>query len=267
MEFMQFNLNLVNFDASTGRSMSPAGSRWVLRWVLRCALPAMAVLLLSCAPRAARADDFKVISPAVVAGERELEAQADTAWNAGARAQHEDTLKLAAGYGVAESWFTELELEWERAPGGPLARSATAWENVLQLTEPGRYWLDAGLFAELEAAAQPHVPNVLVLGPLLQKQAGRMLVTLNALLQHDFGADAAPGSRAAYAGQLRWLLSGSLQPALEAFGEPHEQRAGPAVLGTLHLGRAGLAYELGYLAGLTRDAPKHTLKASLELEF
>ena len=224
-------------------------------------------LLVTVVPRA-RAEEFHVRSPIVEPGEAELEVRGAEEWSRGQRASREDTAVLAAGYGVTERWFTELELEWERPPGGRLQRTAAAWENVVQLTPQGRYWLDAGLYAAVEAAAQRDQPDVLAVGPLLQKQVGRLLATLNLIAERQAGSHADGVVRGTYAWQARWLIHEPLEPGLEGFGEPHEQRAGPVLFGTLPVGHASrLRYELGYLAGLTRDTPDHTLKAALELEF
>lgn len=227
-----------------------------------------ASLALSALPRIAHADEFTVYPPTVEPGERELELKGATEWDAGQRAAHEDTGVLAAGWGVTERWFSEIELVWQRPPGGRLARSVTEWENVLQLTPQGAYWLDAGLLGEVEVPTQSGEPRVLELGPLLQKQSGHLLTTVNLKAASEFGSNAHAGVWGEYAGQVLWLRASGPEPGLEAFGEPHEQRAGPVLLGRAHLGgRRTLRYELGYLASLTATTPDHTLKAQLELEF
>src|SRR3546814_13151140 len=57
---------------------------------------------------------------------------------------------LDFGYGVNDRWVTELVLKYDdAAPGGNGQLSEFEWENVLVFTEPGRGWLDAGLYAAL----------------------------------------------------------------------------------------------------------------------
>lgn len=241
--------------------------RWAARVSLAVALVGSAAALPGL-QRPARADEFTVYSPTVVRGEKELELKGATEWDTGQRSTREDTGVVAAGYGLTERWFSEVELKWRRPPNGALQRSTTEWENVLQLTPQGEYWLDAGLMAEVEAAAQSGQPNAVELGPLLQKQSGHLLATVNLKAATEFGSNAASGVHGEYAGQLLWLRASGPELGLEAFGEPHEQRAGPVLYGRVRLGRAGtLRYDVGYLAALTSTTPDHTLKARLELEF
>lgn len=235
--------------------------------VLAVVLLAGSVALPNCV-RPARADEFTVYSPIVEQGERELELKGATEWDAGQRAAREDNAVVAVGAGFTEHWFSEVELYWQRVPGTGLQRSATSWENVLQLTPQGEYWLDAGVLGEMEAAARSGQPSTVELGPLLQKQRGHLLAIVNLKAASQFGSNAASAVWGEYAGQLRWLRASGPELGLEAFGEPHEQRAGPVVYGRVRLGgRANLRYEVGYLAALTASTPDHTLKARLELEF
>src|SRR3546814_3587134 len=118
----------------------------------------------------------KVYRPFAVAGETEVEFRGGYE-DADSGANPYQTV-LDFGYGVNDRWVTELVLKYDdAAPGGNGQLSEFEWENVLVFTEPGRGWLDAGLYAVL---AYDNVDDdwVIEAGPLLEKQVGYELYNL-----------------------------------------------------------------------------------------
>ena len=176
-------------------------------------------------------------------------------------------------------WEPELELELHRAPGGDLKYDATTLENTFQPFEQGEHWLDLGFFAELSRAQNHGDPDASTFGPLLQKQIGSTLHTMNLLLTKEFGSSAATGTVFDYAWQSKWLWKTELEPGFEIFGEPGKvghfgrvgdqaHRAGPILSGAFVLPQAGkIKYEVGYLVGLTDAAERGVAKLQLEYEL
>lgn len=211
---------------------------------------------------------FEVHSPVVVQHEVEAELSAASVSNAA----REDIAALELAYSPTAFWSTEVELAYERsnAPGEDPAfrHEATAWENVLQLTEQGAHFVTVGLFAEYEWAAMQGHPNEAAFGPLLQAELGRTVNTLNLLAERQVGANAGDDTEVSYAWQTRWRLFTAADPGFEVFGGEDQQLAGPVVLGSFHPGFVRrLKYDVGYLAGLNDESPNRVVKARLELEF
>ncbi len=226
----------------------------------------MALMLLSI-PGQARAG-FTVDSPIVHSQETEVELHVSSQWNGSRTGSREDEYVVAAGHGFTDIWFSEIELEFEREPGGKVVHEATSWENTFQLTPQGKYWLDAGLLLSYEAAGEKEHPDKIEVKGLFQKQWGKLEHTLNLTLEREVGVNADDKTEPAYAWQSRWLLSQRFEPGFEVFGSEDDLRAGPMFRGAVRVRqRSVLVYELGYLHGLTTKTPQHTLKGTLELEF
>ncbi len=225
----------------------------------------------------------KVFMPLVVAGEGEVELRGqEERFNGGSTGSRTTAARSTAelGYGVNDHWFTELEFEFERERGtGETEHTATAWENVFAAPQ-GRYWLDLGAFAELEFGQTPDEPSrTLIAGPILQKQWGATLHTVNLFLRGESGgARADPNVNLMSAWQSRWLLSLPFQPGFEIYAEPGDVRhtlppseqvvlGGPVLFGKFLLpSRFAVRYEAGVLFGQTKAAPQQTAKWMVEVE-
>ncbi|MGA9422403.1 MAG: hypothetical protein WBW61_08560, partial [Rhodanobacteraceae bacterium] len=85
-----------------------------------------------------------VYTPIVDYREWELELKSGVQdW--GDRERGENAYKIDVGYGVAPRWFTELVAEYTRTPGTAGRVEEYEWENIIQMTEHGEHWLDAGV--------------------------------------------------------------------------------------------------------------------------
>lgn len=236
-------------------------------------------LLCAVAPRPARAlsaEELNIYSPAVAGHERELEART---FAAGKGADREQGYDFSAGYAPTDFWETEFYEVLHRAPGMPLAAASVVWENRFQLADTGRYWLDPGVIVEAELPQQAGNPNEFQLTPLLEKQVGADVFTLNAPLEWQSGPGFTGGTDVLYAARVERLMNPYASPAVEFFGEPgvvgnwrrasrQNHQAGPAVYGTLRGdSRRALNYSAAALFGLTPAASDWTLVTRLELEF
>lgn len=220
-----------------------------------------------------------VNTPAVEQGEREIDIKYGTATPvAGSSAQ---ASSVGYGYGVTESWFTELYLKQER--NGTQNSSLAEWENKFQLTETGKYPVDIGMVVELEAPLTSHVPWELAIGPLLQKEFGKLQLNGNLLFVRSFGALDESGvpytTNLAYQWQVKYRWQPALEYGLQGIGEVGKwnnwdrqaeqiHRVGPAIFGKLPLGnRQAIRYNAGWLFGTNPAAPHQTVRAQVEYEF
>lgn len=220
-----------------------------------------------------------VMSPIVEQGEFEIEFKADRTFDKNADLDNAQSSNISIGYGVNDFWATELETQWKKSPSSRRYYDSTSWENRFQLTPQGKYWLDAGVFAEYEHVAQEGDHDNMTVGLLLQKEFGKNLTTLNFLLSRELGSDGAPGTQVEYRMQTRWRFNSAFEPGIELYGEPgrwgqsgalSEQRTrlGPVVVGMLPVGLPGkLRYELGYLRGLNSVSEESTIRMRLEYEM
>ncbi|MEO5831239.1 MAG: hypothetical protein ABIQ36_11810 [Rhodanobacter sp.] len=192
----------------------------------------------------------------------------------------EQAMVASVGYGIAPRWFTEVAAEYSRTPGESARIEELEWENVIQLTEHGRHWMDVGLFAEY-AYNRVEKTNNLEVGPMFQKELGRSQFNLNLLagrrLDKREAADGPTRTELSYALQWRWRsVSPLLNPGIQGFGKLgnlghlHSEtfNLGPAVFGQSSLGGGSkFKYNAAVLAGLTQATPDITVRFQLEYEF
>jgi hypothetical protein len=220
-----------------------------------------------------------VYTPTVEYGEREIDLkygsfrQKDGTFAQGA--------SIGVGYGATEYWFTEIYLKQEQI--GSQVANLAEWENKFQLTETGRYPVDAGLITELEAPLSSNAPWELKLGPLLQTEFGSLQLNGNLLFERAFGKADESGVPYSTNFSYQWQTKYRWQPALEfglqGFGEMGKwndwnrkadqiHRIGPAVFGKFGQGgRRAIRYNAAWLLGASSAAPSHTFRVQVEYEF
>lgn len=235
-----------------------------------------AVVLL---PRPALAD-FEIFSPTVEQGVLELEAFGQRSVDPNPDKNNEQVHKFEFSYGVISWWKTGVELKLKKEPQSNLTYDATEWENIIQLTPQGKYWLDFGLFLEYEHPVKHADPDEVQLRLLFEKEIEPLVVTVNANFSRTIGQNAGKGLEFGYAARAKYPWKRALQFGVEAFGEPgrltgfetlSEQQhvIGPVLLGKFNVGGApgGFNYTAGYLFGLTSGTPKGTVKWKFEYEI
>src|SRR5271168_3850848 len=150
-------------------------------WCALGAPAAFAGVLLLHFPTVQAADPAEhVYLPSVVQGEVEFELNGGYQQWPNNSDNGERQLIYEAGYGVASWWKSELGIGSTRLPGESTHLDELEWENIFALTEPGEYWLDLGLFAELEHDYGAH-GNALTIGPMFQKEFGVVQTNVNLL--------------------------------------------------------------------------------------
>lgn len=220
----------------------------------------------------------KVYSPHVEQGELEVEVRGHVDFDDDDDLDNAHAEKFEVGYAFTDWWLTSVFLEYEKAPNGHYRHAATAWENIFQLTEEGRYWLDFGLYLEYEDPAGSG-PQQLELKGLFEKRVNRFVNTANLILEREVGSNASSDIEVEYAWRTRYEWRPDFRPALELYGElgeldgleingDQQHQAGPVASGKFSLGKeSSISYEFGYLFGLTDDSPDGTVKWLLEFEY
>jgi hypothetical protein len=221
----------------------------------------------------AHAED-KVYSPTVERGEVELEMRAHTTFDSDPGKDDQQQYKFEAGYGIADKWFTAIGSTVAKDATGDLQNQEVFWENIIQLTEQGEHWVDAGLYLEYAVARGAGTPNELEGKLLLEKSVGNFLHTANLVFVREVGNGAANATNFEYAWRSKYFISRALEVGIELYGEMGEfghvlpsnqqdHRIGPVISGKLGQSK----YELGYLFGASDAAPNGTLKFNIEYEF
>ncbi|MFC5435434.1 hypothetical protein ACFPME_02625 [Rhodanobacter umsongensis] len=219
----------------------------------------------------ARADDFIVYSPHVIASQTEIELRGYSFNDSRSDFDGQRAAELSVAHAFTDWWKPELYLaEYEKEPGARGHLVGYEFENTFQFTQPGQYWADVGLLASY-GRPRDGGPGELELGPLIEKTAGRFDHRVNLIWEREIGAGASSRTEFRYSYAGTYAVSSGFRPGVEAYGRPddHAYQAGPVVTGEWHLpGTQGnLEYRVGLLLGINAAAPRHTWLAQLEYEF
>jgi len=224
------------------------------------------------------ASDYLLL-PTVVQGEREIDWRTGIA-SAGPTTNAQADYALGVGYGVTAHWFTELALHYGQRQGSTLQFRDVAWENILQLAEPGEWPLDVGISFEVEHSQRSQDQLNVTGGVLLQKEFGVVQANLNILLTHVIEGPEPASTRVQLQGQLKYRYSEPFEFGVQGFSNvssyrttwaPYSDqvhRIGPVALGKFKFGRErSLSYNAAFLFGTTDRSPDRTLRFQIEYEF
>lgn len=244
-----------------------------------CILLTLTLLLLLASGRAWA--DFKVKMPDAEAGELELETVGNYGSSGNPLTDNEQSFVHEIEYGFNNFWRSGIELETGRdpGPGNRFKFQQLTWENWFVFGERGQYWLDPAFFIEYGHPTQAQAPDEIEFGPLLRKQIGPTINTVNLFLTKEIGRYAGSGRMSfSYAWETRIDTGGPVEPGFQAYGEPgpfghfapislQDHRIGPQLFGTIYdLGPGTLKWNGGILFGLTPAAPRRTLRWQFEYE-
>jgi hypothetical protein len=220
-----------------------------------------------------------VFLPGVAYGEREIDFKLGT-WK-----QSEEGRTSAAsvgfGFGVTQRWFTEFYSIFQHTEDRGTHFDAWEWENKFQLTETGQYPIDAGFILEIEKPNDLAGGYQVLLGPLLQKEVGKVQLNANFLLTQIFGSHSSERSEYGYQWQVKYRWQPKFEFGFQGFGdvgswnnwdaidEPSPQhRMGPAIFGKFALGgRQAIRYNAAFLFLKSNNAPSQNIRAQIEYEF
>ncbi len=241
----------------------------------------LALIAFSLLPVAARANPADYIYlPAVEYGEREIDVKYGTATPKPGNPSAQG-VSIGLGYGAGERWFTEVYVKQERLAGQPA--NLAEWENKFQLTEIGQYPVDVGLITEIEVPLSANAEWELSAGPLLQTEIGKVQLNGNLIFRHTYVRPDEAGVQNAtnlnYQWQVKYPFTSATDFGLQGIGGMGQWNnwssqsyqahlAGPAVMGKFRVGgRESIRYNAAWLFGLSRVAPRNTLRAQVEYEF
>jgi|SRR5208283_3779241 len=232
--------------------------------------------LLTCSSAYAGDPADHVYLPSVVQGEVELELNGGFQQWPNNSGNDEWQLIYEAGYGVTSWWKSELGIGSTRLPGESTHLDELEWENIFALTEPGEYWVDLGLFAELEHDYGAH-GNVLTIGPMFQNETGAVQTNVNLLFSRGLGELGSQGTELDYDWQVKWRGNPLFEPGMQGFGtlgstgeagHPTTHKLGPALFSQQRVGgRNKLKFDTALLFGLNANSPHTTLRFTLEYEM
>lgn len=219
----------------------------------------------------AQADDYNVYSPYVIASQSEIELRGyhdvDSRANVGGAAA-----EVSIAHSVNSWWKPEIYIaEYQKDPGSAGRLTGYEFENIFQLTDPGKYWADFGLIAEFEHLTIAGGHDAIEVGPLIEKTMGRFAHIVNLIWEKQIGSGASAnyGFRYTYSGT--YAVSQAFRPGVEFYGRhaDNSYQAGPIVSGEWHLAgtKASVEYRVGVVLGLNADAARQTWLARLEYEF
>ena len=226
--------------------------------------------------------DFKVRSPNVDYRELEIENNTSTTFDKRPEQDRRNSLTQELGFGILPNWQVEIEGEFGREPSETWQWKATTFENTFMITEPGKYFLDFGIFAEYSRAKSLNDASTVKFGTLLKKDVNKFINTFNVYLEKEVGPNAGTADNVSYAWQTRYRFNPLFQPGIEIYGQiadvnnagkfgDRQLRIGPVVAGQYNLGQIGgrgkIKYEVGYLFGVTSPTEQGTLRTRLELEI
>jgi hypothetical protein len=233
-------------------------------------------------PAGAAQADFKVKMPDAEYQEFEVETIGNYGRSGHPDTDNEQSFVHEFEYGFTPWYKTGLEFETNRepGPGNHLKFDALTWENWFVFGERGQYWLDTALFAEYSHGNLAGAPDEITVGPLLRKEIGPTINTVNLFLTKTIGAYAGNGRMSfSYAWETRVATGGLIEPGFQAYGEPgpvghflpiseQDHRAGPQLFASVPgLGPGTLKFNGGVLFGLTPAAPRQTLRWQFEYEI
>ena len=232
--------------------------------------------------QAAPSDYVRV--PSVEYGEREIDFKYGTEKAKDSEGGGRFTAaSVGLGYGATPWWFTEAYVKYEKEGGEKTKYDAFEWENRFQLTESNKYFVDVGLFTEIEIPRERRVEGYeLAFGPLFQFDTGPVRWNANVFFEKVIRSreEGAHPTEIGYQLQAAYRLPAGIDIGVQAFGEmgkwndwePRDEqkhRAGPAIFGKVKLGegRQVLKYNAALLFGETHATPRHTFRLQAEYEF
>ena len=218
----------------------------------------------------------KVYSPHVEQGEVEIEARGSYDFDDSDEKDGKQKQKYALGYGVNAWWFTELYFAViEKSKGKDWEYESIEWANRFQLSEPGEWFVDTGLYFAYEFGVADEANDKIEGKLLLQKDLGDFVHIANLILESEVGGDAEEALEGGVAWSTRYRFQKWLEPGVEWHSDFGELGEGSSFeeqkhqLGPVIYGKIGdhIKYDVGYLFGVSDGAPDGMLKWIVEFEW
>jgi len=235
---------------------------------------------------------FGLYSPLVEEGEMGVETRYANVVAGEVGEKGSQVLAAALEWSFSDAWRTEFSAEYFKAKGMSSELDSYEIEFVRALSvQGGNHSVSTALVFGGAFPQDDMLANSAEIGLYLEKGFGAQpsngdeegaqyasALLLNLYLSHQYGNNAESGLEFEYAAQYKWKFSG-VAFGLEMYGETgkvsdmpafnkQEHYVGPVLFGDSKLGKdMGLAYEVGYLLGVTDMAADGIVKVNVGLEF
>ncbi len=220
----------------------------------------------------------KIYSPIVKGGELAFEARGNITIDDDDNKDGAQRHVFEIEYGVNDWWKFGVFGRYNKSATGSLRYQLTGLENIIQLTEQGKYWLDAGIYLEYKFAADDSDPDGAEIKLLLEKDINDFTHTLNLILEQEVGSKGDKDLEFEYGWKSRKKITPHMKLGIEAFGklgelrdikslQDQDHRLGPVFYHEFHIGGQEIEYNIGWLFGLTDASPDNTLRWQLEIPF
>lgn len=180
------------------------------------------------------------------------------------------------GYGVTDYWSTQVEVQYKKSGtrGADAEFDEVEWENNLQLTKKGEYFIDAGIRSELVYNTSGGADKA-KFKLMLAKETGDFTHKANVALDREFGEDSHGADiEADAAWSTKYSYTKEFEPGVEVHsdfgsisdGDSYSEQkhmAGPVAYGKI----GSFGYDVGVLFGISDAAPDATLKAIFKYEW
>ena len=218
----------------------------------------------------------QVYSPIVEQGEFEVEYAGEYDFDRDEENDGKQKHTWSMGYGLTSRWFSEIGLEAEAEnDDSEFKLESLVSENIFQLFEQGKYWIDAGIYAEFEFPLHDKGAFKQEYKLLLEKTTQNFTYRANIFIEQKFGSHANHNLEGGINALSKYHLSENFEPGFEYhsnYGKFNEGLAfndqshliGPVIYGKVF---KRFKYEVGYLFGVTEGARDGILKWIIEIEI
>lgn len=175
--------------------------------------------------------------------------------------------RLGYGHSISDRVTLEAHLVGDRDQSDDFGLIAYELEARWMITEQGQYWADWGALFELDKQHDADIWEVTT-GVLVEKEFGRSSLTVNYLVEYEWGNVIHSSFHTEFRLQYRYRFIPEVQPAIELYTGQEFVGIGPSFMGVHRYDRQKqLKWEVGFIAGLNGDSKDHTLRMALEYEF
>tara|TARA_Y100000590_G_scaffold140565_2_gene161296 strand:+ start:54 stop:803 length:750 start_codon:yes stop_codon:yes gene_type:complete len=226
----------------------------------------------------AELSELKVYSPIVNKGDIGLEILGNTRFDDDENNDGFQFHELEFEYDVTNWWATSFTAGLIKEAGGSLIFDTLGWENTLQFTEQGKYWIDTGVHFELELDDENDKPNGFEIRWLLEKTTSSYQHTGNLNFEQQFGDEADESTELEYIWRSKKNITDHIAFGFEAYGAMGEIKnfspmkdqhhiIGPAIYNELKIGSIEIETHLVWMFGLTDASPDNTFRWQIEFPF
>ena len=223
--------------------------------------------------------ELKVYSPIVEKGEMGIEILGNTRIDDN-NDDHDGFQfhELEYEYGVTNWWATSVTAGLIKQGEDSLIFDTLGWENTLQLSEEGKYWIDFGVHFELELENESDKPDGFELRLLFEKTTSSYQHTGNINFEQQIGSQADESTELEYIWRSKKYINDHAAIGFEAYGalgeikdfspmKNQEHIIGPAIYNEFMIGDIKIESHLVWMFGLTDDSPDNTFRWQIEFPF